>query len=231
MPSSAGTLLFIFLCAVLSYLLGALPFGLWIGLAWKGVDIRTLGSKNIGATNVLRVLGPAPATVVFLLDTLKGALGIVLFGAVFVSLFSAPMPFHFRALIGVCAILGHSYSPLLRFKGGKGVATSLGALLALHWMAALIGVLAWVIVLAIFRYVSLASLVAAYTLPFSAWQLSATSFSAWQLSPDAEMLWLCIGLAILVTVKHRGNLLRLLHGTEPRIGQRVGAPANSAEAL
>ncbi len=78
-----------------SYLLGSLPFGVWIGLAWKGVDIRTLGSKNIGATNVLRVLGPAPAAVVFLLDTLKGVLGIVLFGRCF-----GHLPIAFRILIG-----------------------------------------------------------------------------------------------------------------------------------
>ncbi len=211
-----------FSCAVVSYLLGSLPFGVWIGLAWKGVDIRTLGSKNIGATNVFRVLGPAPAVVVLLLDALKGALGIVLFSACFQSLYPADMHIVFRVLIGVSAIFGHTFSPFLRFKGGKGVATSLGALLALNWMGALIAVVAWAAVLAIFRYVSLASLVGAYTLPFSAWRIADIHERQW-------MLWLGIALAILVTVKHRGNMQRLLHGTESRIGQRVDIPAESAE--
>lgn len=216
LSTSTGTILLVIFCAAVSFLLGSLPFGVWIGLAWKGVDIRTLGSKNIGATNVYRVLGPAPAAVVFVLDALKGALGIVLFGELF------HLPISFRILIGVSAILGHTFSPLLRFKGGKGVATSLGVLLALNWIAALIGLAAWLIVLAISRYVSLASLVAAYTLPCYAWQMPAGPERLW-------MLGLGIGLAILVTVKHRGNIQRLLHGTESKIGQRVGVPSESEE--
>ncbi len=213
---------FLLVGILVSYLLGSLPFGLWIGLAWKGVDIRTLGSKNIGATNVLRVLGWPPATVVFLLDTLKGMLGIVVFSELFRYMFAASMPIYYRVPLGICAILGHSFSPFLRFKGGKGVATSLGVLLALNPIAALIGLFTWGAVLLITRYVSLASLVAAYTLPCYAWQMPAGMEREW-------MLCLGIGLALLVTVKHRGNIQRLLHGAEPRIGQRVSVPSESAE--
>jgi glycerol-3-phosphate acyltransferase PlsY len=196
-----------------SYFIGSLPFGLWIGLSWKKVDIRTLGSKNIGATNVLRVLGPGPGITVFVLDTLKGA--VALFAA-HVLLPDAPPP----ALIGIgfAAVLGHTFSPFLGFKGGKGVATSLGMLFALSWQVALVALIAWGIVLAATRFVSLASLVAAFTLPFTpALCLKAT--------PDMEhwMLGLGILVAVMVAVKHRSNIERLLNGTEPKIGQRVPA--------
>lgn len=216
--------LIILTCCIASYLIGSLPFGLWIGLIWKGVDIRTLGSKNIGATNVLRVLGPAPAATVFVLDTLKGAFVLVLA----VDLLQANIPFPFHVLIGLCAIIGHTFSPFLQFKGGKGVATSLGVLLALSPLVAVIALVSWLVILGITRYVSLASLVAAYTLPFSALQVHATLAEAH--SPERWwMFWLGIVLAVLVTVKHRANIQRLLAGTEPKIGQRVEAPSESAE--
>lgn len=212
-------LLICFACCA-SYLIGSLPFGLWIGLAWKGVDIRTLGSKNIGATNVLRVLGPGPAAVVFVLDTLKGALAIIVF--IDLLLPGAAVPFLYRVLIGLCAILGHTFSPFLRFKGGKGVATSLGALLALNPLVATVALIAWGLVLAFSRYVSLASLVAAWTLPFAAFNIAPPSDQRW-------LVGLGLGLAILVTVKHRSNIARLLSGTESKIGKRVETPAESAE--
>jgi glycerol-3-phosphate acyltransferase PlsY len=212
-------------CCVSSYLIGALPFGLWVGLLWKGVDIRTLGSKNIGATNVLRVLGPGPGLMVFGLDTLKGAVGITLAGYLSAQQVIPTLSFSALMLVGFCAILGHTFSPLLRFKGGKGVATSLGVLIALSPVVAGIGLGCWILVVATSRYVSLGSLAAAFVLPFAAY------FTM----PDAQRWWM-VGLTavmgVLVIVLHRGNIRRLLAGAEAKIGQRVTVeqPAETVEA-
>lgn len=211
-------------CAAISYLIGSLPFGLWVGLLWKGVDIRTLGSKNIGATNVLRVLGPGPASVAFLLDTAKGAAGILLTDAVIRIWFGQRPPLPALMCIGLVAILGHTFSLFLRFKGGKGVATSLGVLLALCPWVALVGLVTWIAFVAATRYVSLASLAAAFSLPFAA---------HFTIGPAGDRLWMIgmgVALFVLVTVKHRANIQRLLAGTESKIGQRV-APLDSPDTV
>lgn len=210
-------LLLFLLCCVISYLLGGLPFGLWVGLIWKRTDIRTLGSKNIGATNVLRVLGPGPAAVAFVLDTLKGAAGIMLAHLLLPELYFALV-----MLIGFCAILGHTFSPFLGFKGGKGVATSLGMLLACCWQVAVVALLSWIVVVAITRYVSLASLVAAFSLPFTAYLMLRGDDQWW-------MVGFGVALAVLVTLKHRANIHRLLNGTESKIGQRAEVTPETAE--
>ncbi len=199
--------------SLLSYLFGSLPFGLWIGLVWKKVDVRTLGSKNIGATNVLRVLGPGPAALSFALDVLKGAVGVSL-----LRIYAAPPPetsFHWLVLVGLCAVLGHTFSIFLRFQGGKGIATSLGLLLALSWPVALTSLAVWLLVTALTRYVSLASLLASFALPFASYFL---------LRQPEERLWMVIIttlLAVLVTVKHLPNIKRLLAGTEAKLGKKV----------
>lgn len=208
-------LLILLLCCVVSYLIGSLPFGLWIGLLWKHVDIRTLGSKNIGATNVLRVLGPGPGITVCVLDTAKGAAGIVLARILFSHVLRTDAPLPLLILIGFLAILGHTFSAFLRFKGGKGVATTLGVLLALSPFVAGVGLLVWLVLVAATRYVSLASIAAGISLPFAAYFDPDLKSDRWW------MVGLCIALAILVTVKHRTNIQRLLAGTEPKIGQRV----------
>ena len=202
-------------CALISYFIGSLPFGLWIGLWWKGIDIRTLGSKNIGTTNVLRVLGPGPGLVVFLLDTAKGAVGVLLAHRCGVSPREA-MPM--LVLIGLCAVLGHTFSPFLRFNGGKGIATSLGVLLALGWQVGLIGLAVWIMMVALTRYVSLASLVATLCLPFAAYFTLSGVAQTWMIGLGALLF-------ILVTIKHRPNIQRLLAGTESKFGQRVAVPA------
>ena len=210
-------------CCLVSYLVGALPFGLWIGLWWKGVDIRTLGSKNIGATNVLRVLGPAAGGTVFLLDTAKGLVGVRL--AMLLGLPMEPyMPF--LVLIGICAVLGHSFSPFLGFKGGKGIATSLGVLLALSPPVGGIGLGVWVLFTAVTRYVSIGSLAAAVSLAFAAYYTMTGRPRDW-------MIGMCVVMCVLATLKHIPNIKRLLAGTEPKFGQRAAGespvPAEPAE--
>jgi len=202
----------ILLACVISVLIGALPFGLWVGLL-KGVDIRTLGSKNIGATNVLRVLGPAAGLIVFALDTVKGAAGILLA----VVLLLPGLDFPWRVLIGFCAVLGHTFSPFLRFKGGKGVATTLGVLLALSWPVGLIALGVWMLVVLLSRYVSLASIAAGLSLPIASWFVMPAPDRGW-------MVGLTVVITALVIIKHRDNLARLLAGTEAKFGQRVAAP-------
>jgi len=175
------------------------------------------------------VLGPGPGALVMALDVLKGVAGIVIARQFLFELASAPvksahaitMPY--LVLIGLCAVLGHTFSPFLKFKGGKGISTSLGILLALSWPVGLIGFGIWVLLVAVTRYVSLASLLAALSLPIS-------SFFLLKDVDRISMLVLTITLLILVTVKHRTNIGRLLNGTEPKFGQRVAAPSVKEEA-
>jgi len=205
---------YIVLACLLSYLFGSLPFGLWIGLVWKKVDVRTLGSKNIGATNVLRVLGPGPAALSFALDVLKGAVGVIL-----MRVYLPQAEFHWLVLVGLCAVLGHTFSIFLGFKGGKGIATSLGLFLALSWPVALGALAVWLVITAITRYVSLASVLAALALPFISYFLLQPPERTW-------MLLITTLLAVLVTVKHLPNIKRLLAGTEAKIGQKVDKDGN-----
>jgi glycerol-3-phosphate acyltransferase PlsY len=206
-------LLLLLACAV-SYFAGSLPFGLWIGLYWKKVDIRTLGSNNIGTTNVLRVLGPGPGFAVFVLDTVKGLAGIALARLLWPEI---PMPA--LIFVGFCAILGHTFSLFLGFKGGKGVATSFGVLIGLNGGVALVTFVLWALLVALTRYVSVASIVAGICIPIAAYILMAHD-------PGRPwMVGLGIILVVLVLVKHRTNIARLRAGTEAKIGQRVQLPA------
>ncbi|MCL5039746.1 MAG: glycerol-3-phosphate 1-O-acyltransferase PlsY, partial [Firmicutes bacterium] len=148
-------LVFSALILIVCYLLGSIPFGYLVGLM-RGVDVRKQGSGNIGATNVLRLLGPLAGGTVFLADALKGIVAVFL-GQVFLP-FDATWA---GALCGLAAILGHNYSLYLRFKGGKGVATSLATLLALSPSVALLALLIFVITVALTKYVSLGSIVGA----------------------------------------------------------------------
>ncbi len=198
-----------FIVLACSYILGSLPFGLWVGLLWKGVDIRTLGSKNIGATNVLRILGPGPGITVFILDTLKGAVFIWIY-----SLLAKDSPFGFKAIIGVTAIIGHTFSAFLNFKGGKGVATTLGVLIGLNPIVAAVGFGTWLIVVLLTRYVSLASLCAGVSLPIA--------FALFSPNQD-EKIWtvsIFILVAIFVAIKHKANIQRLIAGTELKFDKK-----------
>jgi glycerol-3-phosphate acyltransferase PlsY len=202
-----------------AYLLGSIPFGLLIGRL-GGIDIREHGSRNIGATNVWRILGPRFGLATFLLDAAKGFFAVALAQQVAWKQVPHPAPEDFLAYAGVFAalacIIGHSFPIWLRFKGGKGVATSLGVLIGLLPAVATVIVLAvWVIIFAASRYVSLASVIAALTLPITVGCL----LYLHRLEGHVYFAFSCAA-ALLVIRRHRENIRRLVAGTENRFGNK-----------
>ena len=198
-----------------SYLLGSIPFGYLAGRL-AGIDIRRAGSGNVGATNVVRVLGKRYGYPVFALDVLKGL------GAVKISMLMAPgrppewnSPEIFGILAAMSSVLGHLYPPWLKFNGGKGVATSAGALLALTPVATLIGVAIWTIVFWLTRYVSLASVIAAVVLP-----IVILVVSSHDQNTGKPLVYASACVAAVVIWRHRSNLSRLMRGTEPRFTRK-----------
>lgn len=190
------------LLLVLAYLLGSLPIGLYVGKMVRGIDVREFGSGNTGASNIGRVLGPSWAVLVFLLDVAKGLLPTV------VAHFHAEHEVSWwPVLTGLAAILGHNFSVFLKFKGGKGVATSLGVAFGLSWQAGLIGFGTWSLVLLVTRYISVASLIGTAVGSFCVWWFNSRQFP-----------YGCFaGLAtVFVVVKHKANLQRLKTGAEPK---------------
>ncbi len=196
---------------VVAYLLGSIPTGFLVGKA-RGLDIRTVGSGNIGATNVLRVLGKPAGVSVLLVDGLKGWLAVeVAAGLVKNWVYPTAGPVEsewFRIAAGIAAILGHNYTCWLNFKGGKGIATSAGVLAALVPVPLLIIFSVWIIVFVLSRYVSLASISASFTLPF------ATLVTGGSL----RLILVTAGMALLAIYKHKSNIKRLIEGTENRFG-------------
>lgn len=194
--------------ALASYVLGSIPTGLWIGLRFKGVDIREHGSKNIGATNTLRVLGKQWGLIALLADMAKGGLAVAMgYGAVALWQVTPTAPL----ICGVAAIAGHTFSLFLGFKGGKGVATSAGAFLALAWQPTLVALAVFVVVVALTRMVSAASIAAAVTLGVTAFLFPA---------PVPFLPWLIAAVCALVVFRHRSNIARILAGTESRFGRK-----------
>ncbi|MCA9271456.1 MAG: glycerol-3-phosphate 1-O-acyltransferase PlsY [Phycisphaerales bacterium] len=213
------------------YVVGSIPFGLLIAKS-KGIDIRQHGSKNIGATNVGRVLGKKFFFVCFFLDMLKGLIPTLTFGLVnnLVRTDAALTPTETWWWLGamIAPVLGHMFSVFLRFKGGKGVATGLGTLLAVFPVLTIAGAIALAVfltVLKLTKYVGVSSCAAALSLPITTLALVfvvADRFGgAW---PAAVATGL---LAAVVIYKHRGNLKRTLAGTEHKIGQRVSTSTNA----
>ena len=185
---------------LLSYLLGSIPSGLICGKLFWGVDLREYGSHNIGATNAWRTLGKGPGIIIFLLDFLKG------FVSVWLGLQFAGTPL-VMVLCGIFAILGHSCSVFLNFKGGKGVATGLGVIAMLMPSVTAVVFLIWLGIVWVTRYVSLGSCVAAIFVPIAAWLMG---------SP-AEYIVFGLLAAVLIVVRHKSNIVRLMNGTESRI--------------
>jgi glycerol-3-phosphate acyltransferase PlsY len=197
--------------AVLSYLIGSFPAGYLAGRI-AGIDIRTVGSGNVGATNVLRSLGKRFGYPVFVIDFAKGLSAVLLSQLVAKNAGSNENSVELAAtLAGICAVLGHTFPLWLKFRGGKGVATSIGALFALMPAAAAIMCIVWIGTFEITRYVSLASVIAAVTLPVSV----AIMFFLKHLNTPV-LLYFSLCLAAVVVVRHRSNLSRLAKGTEPR---------------
>jgi glycerol-3-phosphate acyltransferase PlsY len=198
-----------------SYLIGSIPAG-YIASHIAGIDIRTVGSGNIGATNVTRVLGKRYGYPVFIVDFLKG------FAAVGMSIMIAKraqpvlIPGELFGVVGaVACVLGHSFPVWLGFKGGKGVASSAGALFGLMPFVALIAVAVWLIIFYLTRYVSVASMTAALAVP-----ITIVSMMFLGQTGGTALLYFSICLAAVVIVRHRSNLLRLVRGTEPRFKRK-----------
>lgn len=186
----------IFLLLITCYCVGSIPFGLLLSRAAGYGDLRTIGSGNIGATNVLRTGNKRLAALTLLLDAAKGALAVTLCS------FLAPS---LEMTGGICALAGHIFPVWLKFRGGKGVATTIGILLALAWPVGAGVCAVWVCVFALTRISSLSALISINLSPMLALA-----------SGRDEMLWLCGVLALTLCITHRHNIQRLIHGTEPR---------------
>jgi acyl phosphate:glycerol-3-phosphate acyltransferase len=193
------------------YLLGSIPFGLVMTRAAGLGDIRNIGSGNIGATNVLRTGNKGLALATLVLDGGKSAAAVLL-----VRYLWGPDP---AILAGAGAMLGHLFPVWLGFKGGKGVATALGTLLAADFLVGLAACATWLIVAFAFRYSSLASLISVAAAPIYAWYLPLLWAPGEEMVGDARMAVFAVVVAALVWLKHHGNIRRLLDGSEPKIGR------------
>ncbi len=189
------------------YLCGSIPFGLLLTQAVGLGDIRSIGSGNIGATNVLRTGNKKLAAATLLLDVLKGTAGVLLGSLIHPG--EAPIALTGAAVGGLGAFLGHVYPVWLGFKGGKGVATYIGVLLGLFWKLALVFCAAWLAVAWTTRYSSLSALVAAALVPVAAYILAGPVLAA-----------VCLAMSALLIFKHKANIDRLRAGTESRIGEK-----------
>jgi glycerol-3-phosphate acyltransferase PlsY len=207
---------------VAAYLLGSIPTGYLLMRLVRKQDIRTLGSGNIGATNVLRSGAKGLGAATFLFDVMKGALA-VLVGARLAAIGFPPIPVHnAEALAALCAVLGHMFPVWLGLRGGKGVATAFGVFLVLVPYAALGSLAVFVVVFALGRFVSLASILGAAAFPLFAWLIA----------PWARnyLIMAIIGIVVgLILVKHQQNVLRLLAGTEYRFGSGSKKTADEAK--
>ena len=198
------------LTALGAYLLGSIPFGYLVAKA-KGIDIRSVGSGNIGATNAMRVLGKPAGIFVLLLDAAKGFAAVCL-AALLAKQFPAEVNTEtLRVIAGIGAVLGHNYTCWLKFKGGKGIATTAGVYLALAPWALLVALIVFILALVLTKYVSVGSIAAAIALPITVWLMTPNN------------LFLCLvttALGFLAVWKHKGNIQRLQAGTENRLGQK-----------
>jgi glycerol-3-phosphate acyltransferase PlsY len=194
------------LCALGAYVIGATPVGYMAGKL-NGIDIREHGSGNIGATNVLRVLGKKTGIPVFIIDFLKGLLPVLL-------ALKLTNNIECGIAAGLGAILGHNFTFWLKFKGGKGVATSAGVLLGLMPVPMLCVLATWIVVFYASRYVAVASILAAAVLPVFVW---------WQHSVGS-LFWFSLAIGLLAIYRHRSNIQRLMNGTENRFSRKESVP-------
>ncbi len=206
-------MIWIIILAIVSYLIGSIPFGLIAGKYIKGIDIRTIGSGNIGTANAIRALGPFWGGMVFLGDCLKGALpilAVILISKLMPGVIPANLFLIAQVVCGFAAILGHNYSFLLGFTGGKGIATSFGAFVVLNWKVALLSFLIWVICIILTKMSSLGSLLGSLAVPVLL------------IVFKSPMEYIVFGFVacIFAFYKHRANIGRLLRGEERKINQK-----------
>jgi len=197
------------LCLVASYLIGAIPTSYVAARVFGGIDLRQHGSRNLGATNLYRVLGWRFALPVGLIDAAKGAIPVLGF---------APLASDselFALVCGITAVVGHVYSVFVRFRGGKGVATAAGVMLALTPVALAVSLVVWVVLVYLTGYVSVGSIVSAAIFPLAVYLLEHPAMP--------EILWLDVGVAAGIIWLHRSNIQRLLNGTENRFGRRAAS--------
>jgi acyl phosphate:glycerol-3-phosphate acyltransferase len=208
--------------AAASYLLGSIPFGYILVRIFRGEDVRRSGSGNIGATNVSRK-SPALGILTLLLDAAKGLSSVMLAASLFASTATAATRCEAMSLAALCAVAGHMFPLWLKFRGGKGVATGLGSFAVIAPKAVLLAVVIFIVVVLVFRYVSLGSVVAVALFPSLAWSLH-----------EYGNTWLALafmGLAsLLIVMKHHTNIARLLAGAENRLGSKRSAADNGNHA-
>ena len=202
-----------FLCVLGGYLAGSVPFAVVVSRLMGLPDPRSYGSGNIGATNVLRSGSRAAALLTLVGDAAKG------WAAVLVAL-ALQLPVELVALVGFSAFLGHLFPVWLRFRGGKGVATAAGVLMAFDWRLALAVIVAWLVVVVATRYSSLAAIVAALFAPLAAWHILGAG----------PMLGAVSAMSVLLVIRHHANISKLLKGEESRIGDKK-KPENAEEAV
>ncbi|MCD6575413.1 glycerol-3-phosphate 1-O-acyltransferase PlsY [Candidatus Aerophobetes bacterium] len=207
-------LLWLVIILISGYLIGSIPGGYIVGRLARGVDVRKYGSRNIGTTNVLRVLGKRFALYVFLIDFGKGVASVSLAYFFSIGIDSSVA----RALAGIACIAGHSWPLFLKFRGGKGVATSAGVFASLTPLPFLFSLVTMIAVVAVTRYVSLGSMISAALLPFYIWILMG--------SRNPSYIYLGIATAGLIILRHHSNLKRLFAGRENKLGERVKITKN-----
>jgi glycerol-3-phosphate acyltransferase PlsY len=216
--SEAGRQLFLlpsaWIVVLLAYLVGAIPFGLLIAKRVAGIDLRTFGSGNIGTSNAVRAMGRRWGFVVFSLDFLKGFLPVLAcHGLVGDHAETVPL---LQVLTGTAAVIGHCFPIYLGFRGGKGVATGCGAIIAIDYRVFLCGGIVWVVTRFATRYAGLASIMKGITFP-----LAVLTLDYFQGQTRRELLVGSLLLTLLILVRHRSNMRRMLQGTEPHIGEKV----------
>lgn len=199
------------LVIILAYLLGSIPSSVWYGIGYLGIDVRKYGSKNAGATNTFRVLGKRAGTVVMLIDVLKGwtatMLAMLLY---YFELIPQEQILTYQFVFGIVAIIGHIFPVYVNFKGGKGVATLLGMVLAIHPELALVCIAIFLLTLIASQYVSLSSILATLAFPVL---LLLGVFG----SPETSLVIFGFAMFVMVVITHQKNIVRLLNGSENRV--------------
>jgi glycerol-3-phosphate acyltransferase PlsY len=198
----------LFIIILIGYLLGSIPSAVWVGKRFYGIDVREHGSKNAGATNTFRVLGKKPGKIVLLIDVFKGLLAVLAPQFLFPEL-SYETIVQFKIIAAVTVILGHVFPLFAGFKGGKGVATALGVIIAIHPMTACICLAIFLIVFLTFNYVSLGAIITAVIFPII------LIFVFQEKSVPLILFSIVIGTAVVIT--HKKNIVRLINGTENKM--------------